>query len=330
MTMRFAHPEYLWFLLILIPCIAWYVYTARRRYASLSISTVSPFAKLPNSMKQYMLYALFGVRMLAIAALIVILARPQNEVRWSTSSINGTDIVMAIDISSSMLARDLKPDRLESAKDVASKFVAGRENDNIGLVIFAGESFTAVPMTTDHALLVNYIRDIEVGMLEDATAIGDGIASAINRIKEGKAKSRSIILLTDGSNNAGIVNPINAAEIAKQNDIKIYTIGVGSYGSADFPSVDALGRVSYVRLPVVIDEGTLEKIASITGGRYFRANNESVLQDIFDEINRLETSEMDVRKFAVPEEDYLILALLAMALLGFELLCRTLVLRNIP
>lgn len=328
--MKFLHPEYLWFLLILIPCIAWYVYTAKRRYASMAISTTDAFSKSGRPLRQYLIYALFGVRMLAIAALIVVIARPQHEIKWSSSNINGTDVVLAMDISSSMLARDLEPDRLEASKKVAMDFVKGRENDNIGLVVFAGESFSAIPMTTDHALLLNYIRELEVGLLEDNTAIGDGIASAINRIKEGKAKSKSIILLTDGSNNAGIVNPLDAAEMAKQLDIKIYTIGIGSYGTADYPQQDALGRISYIKLPVVIDETTLQNISQTTGGKYFRANNEDVLRGIFEEINQLETTQMDVRKFAVPEESYLPWALLALALLGFELLCRTLIIRNIP
>ena len=328
--MKFLHPEYLWFLLVLIPCIAWYIYTCRRRYASMSISTTSSLQKLGRPFKQYLIYALFGVRMLAIAAIIVVIARPQQEIRWSTSNIEGTDIVLALDISSSMLARDLQPDRLEAAKEVASKFVSGRENDNIGLVVFAGESFSAVPMTTDHGVLLNYINDLECGMLEDNTAIGDGIASAINRIKEGKAKSRSIILLTDGSNNAGIVNPLDAADIAQQNGIKIYTIGIGSYGTADYPQQDQFGRISYIKLPVVIDETTLQKIASTTNGKYFRANNSNVLAEVFQEIDRLEKTEMDVKKFAVPEESFLPWALLAIGLLAFELLCRTLVIRNIP
>lgn len=325
--MHFAHPEYLWFLLILIPYIVWYVLTVRRRYASLGVSTTMPFSRLPRTFKQYGLYILFALRLLAIASLIVVIARPQEDIKWATSNINGTDIVLTLDISSSMLAQDFEPDRLGAAKSVATKFINGRENDNIGLVVFADESFTAVPMTTDHALLINYLREIEIGMLgENATAIGDGLASAINRIREGKAKSKSIILLTDGSNNSGIVNPINAAEIAKKFGIKIYTIGIGTYGEAEFPT--AYGTTT--RIPVTIDEDALRTIASITDGKYFRANNQSVLKSIFEEINKLETTTMDVRKFAQKEDVYLPWALLAFALLALELIGRNLFFRNIP
>lgn len=326
-NIQFAHPEYLWFLLIIIPCVAWYVYTCRKRYASLSISSMDAFSKQRRSWKQYMIYALFGVRMLVLASLIVILARPQSNIRWSNSTTNGTDIVIALDISSSMLAGDFEPNRLESAKKVASQFINGRETDNIGLVVFAAECFTAVPMTSDHAQLINYLNEVQCGLLEDATAIGDGLVTAINRVKDGKAKPKSIILLTDGSHNAGQLTPSDAAEIAALNGIKIYTIGVGRNGTAPFPQQDQFGRTYSVQLPVVIDEKTLTSVAEQTGGKYFRAQNEQVLSDIFEEINKLETTEISVRKFAQTEEDYLPWALLALGLLLLEIFCRTLVIR---
>ena len=326
----FAHPSYLWFLLLLIPYAAWYVFRRNRNYASLAVSSTSPYSSLGRPLRAYLLHGMFIVRCAAIACLIIILARPQVQDKWSTSNTEGTDIVIALDISSSMLARDFKPDRFEAAKDVAAQFVAGRESDNIGVVIFAGESFTAVPMTTDRSLLVNYIHDIKMGMLQDNTAIGDGLATAINRIKDGKAKSKSIILLTDGSNNTGNVAPITAAEIAKKLGIKVYTIGIGRNGMAPFPSENAFGRIEYVNMPVVIDEATLKTIASTTGGKYFRATGNNVLADIFEEIDGLEKSVLDVKNYSHTEDDYMFWAFLALALLAFELIMRNTVLRTMP
>lgn len=326
----FAHPRYLWFLLILLPLIAWYVWKQRNLSASLSVSTLRPLAKLPRSWKEYMRHVVFAMQMAAIGCLIVVLARPQTHDSWRTSRVEGTDIILALDISTSMLARDFKPDRFEAAKDVAARFVSGREGDNMGLVIFAAESFTAVPMTNDRSLLANYIHNLRMGMLEDGTAIGDGLATAINRIREGKAKSKSIILLTDGSNNTGNVAPVTAAEIAAQNGIRVYTIGVGTNGQAPYPQEDMLGRLTYVNMPVVIDEATLQKIASTTGGRYFRATGNRVLSEIFEEIDRLEKTEMDVKNFTQTEDDYMPWALAAFILFAGALLLRSTLLRSIP
>ena len=233
--MQLAHPHYLWLLLVLVPLIAWYIYKHRSLHPSLAISSTKPFAKLRTPFKAWLIHLMFLLQLGAIACVIVILARPQTRDSWNTSSVEGTDIVLALDISTSMLARDFKPDRFEAAKEVAAKFVSGREGDNIGLVIFAAESFTSLPMTTDRSMIANYINDIKMGMLQDGTAIGDGLATSINRIKEGKAKSKSIILLTDGSNNTGNVAPITASEIAKQLGIKVYTIGIGTNGTAPYP-----------------------------------------------------------------------------------------------
>lgn len=326
----FAHPRYLWFLLILLPLIAWYVWKQRNLSASLSVSTLRPLAKLPHLWKEYMRHVVFAMQMAAIGCLIVVLARPQTYDSWRSSRVEGTDIILAIDISTSMLARDFKPDRFEAAKDVAARFVSGREGDNMGLVIFAAESFTAVPMTNDRSLLANYIHNLRMGMLEDGTAIGDGLATAINRIREGKAKSKSIILLTDGSNNTGNVAPVTAAEIAAQNGIRVYTIGVGTNGQAPYPQEDMLGRLTYVNMPVVIDEATLQKIASTTGGRYFRATGNRVLSEIFEEIDRLEKTEMDVKNFTQTEDDYMPWALAAFILFAGALLLRSTLLRSIP
>ncbi len=328
--MQFAHPSYLWFLLLLIPLIVWYVYNYKHKFPSLGLSTTASLAKSRRSYKEFLLHGLFGLRVLLIASLIVIIARPQIRDKWSKSNTEGTDIVLAIDLSTSMLARDFQPNRFEAAKKVAANFVAGRESDNMGLVIFAGESFTALPMTTDRSLIANYINDLSIGMLEDGTAIGDGLATAINRIKEGKAKSKSIILLTDGSNNTGNVAPVTASEIAKKYGIKVYTIGVGKNGNAPYPTPDIAGRITYTNLPVVIDEQTLQSIANNTGGKYFRAVDNSVLSDIFQEIDRLEKSRIDVQNFSHTEDDYMPWAVLAFALLLLELLIRHLWLRPLP
>lgn len=325
-----ANPGILWVFLIYIPLIAWYVWKHRTAYASLEISTVRPLARMKRPVRQYMLHGLFVLRLLALGCLIVVLARPQTRDAWHSSRTEGTDMVVALDISSSMLARDFKPDRLEAAKKIASRFINGRENDNMGLVVFAGEAFTGVPMTTDRAALVNYVNALNRDMLEDGTAIGDGLATAINRIKEGKAKSKSIILLTDGSNNTGIVAPLTAAEIAHKLGIKVYTIGVGTNGTAPYPQVNMFGRIEYVPTPVVIDEATLKQIADITGGKYYRATGNKVLSEIFDEIDSLEKTELDVRHFSHTEDCYLPWALAALGLFLLELLLRQTWLRTIP
>ncbi len=328
--MQFAHPSYLWLLILLIPIVIWYVYKHRRKYPSIGLSTIASFAKSKHSYKEYLLHGLFGLRILVIAALIVIIARPQVRDKWSQTNTEGTDIVLAVDLSTSMLAKDFSPNRFEAAKKVAASFVAGRESDNMGLVIFAGESFTALPMTTDRSLLSNYINEMGIGMLEDGTAIGDGLATAINRIKDGKAKSKSIILLTDGSNNTGNVAPVTASEIAKKLGIKVYTIGVGRNGMAPYPTQDVSGRITYTNLPVVIDEQTLQDIANNTGGKYFRATDNNVLSDIFQEIDRLEKTRIDVQNFSHTEDDYMPWALLACALLVLELVIRNAWLRPMP
>lgn len=328
--MQFAHPQYLWLFILYIPLIVWYILKLRKSHPTLAISSIRQYSKLPRSFKEYLIHVMFLMRLCVIGCIIIILARPQTRDSWRTSSTEGTDIILALDISSSMLARDFKPDRLEAAKNVASKFVSGRESDNIGVVIFAGESFTAVPMTTDRSLLVNYINEINMQMLEDGTAIGDGLATSINRIKDGKAKSKSIILLTDGSNNTGNVAPMTAAEIAKKYGIKVYTIGVGRNGNAPYPQTNMFGAIEYVNMPVVIDEATLQNIASVTGGKYFRATGNNVLTEIFNEIDKLEKTEMDVKHFSHTEDDYMMWAWFAFGIFILEIVIRHTILRTIP
>ena len=329
--MIFANPHLFWLFLIYIPIIVWYILRHKNATPSLTVSTTLPFDKMWTSWKVYFRHFLFAIRLAAIGCVIIILCRPQIRDHWQTSETEGTDIVIALDVSTSMLARDFKPDRFEAAKDVASKFISGRETDNIGIVIFAGESFTLVPMTTDKAVLTNYIQDLKMGMLEDGTAIGDGIATSINRIKNGKAKSKSIILLTDGSNNTGTVAPLTAASIAQKLGIRVYTIGVGTNGNALYPvGTNFYGKMEYQSLPVVIDENTLKKIAPATGGTYFRATDKNTLSNIFAEIDRLEKTQMDVKQFSHTEDNYMPWAILLLILVCFEIVARNTILRNIP
>ncbi len=328
--MQFANPGMLWLLLVCIPLAGWWIWRRRSSHPSLQISTTGPFRKLGRPARQYGLYAMDVLRVLCLVCLIVCLARPQTRDAWRTSRTEGTDMVIALDISSSMLARDFRPDRLEAAKKIAANFINGRETDNMGLVVFAGEAFTGVPMTTDRAALVNYVNSLNRDMLEDGTAIGDGLATALNRIKGGKAKSKSIILLTDGSNNTGIIAPLTAAEIAKKLGVKVYTIGIGTNGTALYPVINMFGRIEYQPQPVIIDEATLRQIASTTGGKYFRATGNKVLSEIFAEIDKLEKTELDVRHFSHTEDCYLPWALAALGLLLLELLLRQTWLRTIP
>lgn len=328
---KFANPYYLWLFLLYIPLIVWYVMKQRTADPTMSVSTTSPFANMRNSWKCYLRHLIFVVRLAAIGCLIIILCRPQTYDSWSTSETEGTDIVISLDVSTSMLAQDFKPNRFEAAKDVAAKFVSGRETDNIGLVIFAGESFTQVPLTTDKAVLMNYIQDMKIGVLEDGTAIGDGIATAINRIKNGKAKSKSIILLTDGSNNTGVVAPLTAAEIAQKEGIRIYTIGLGTRGTAETPYAQGFGgELLYKPMPVTIDEESLKKVAQMTGGKYFRATDNDVLTSIFNEIDKLEKTKIDVKNFTNTQDNYMPWAWALLLLVLLNLTISYTVLRRIP
>lgn len=327
--MQFAHPEFLWLFLIFVPMIIWYVVKQREAHASLGISATSPFAGVKPSWRARLRHVLALLRFAAIGCLIIIIARPQIKDNWRTTSTEGTDIMIALDVSSSMLAKDFKPDRLEAAKNVAGRFVSQRPDDNIGVAIFAGESLTGLPMTVDRSMLMNYINSIKMDILPDGTAIGDGIATSLNRLKEGKAKSRSIILLTDGSNNTGVVAPLTAAEVAKELGVRIYTIGIGTNGMAPSPVMTPFG-LEFQPQKVVIDEATLQQIADATGGKYFRATGNKVLEEVFSEIERLEKTRMDVKHFSHTEDDYMIFAWIAFAFVCIELLCRYTILRNIP
>ena len=330
--MNLAHPGYLWLFLLFIPLIAWYVWSQRKANPSMRMSSISAFKGLSTSWKVYVKHFSFVLKLAALSCLIIILCRPQTYDKWSMSDTEGTDIVMAIDISASMLSRDLQPDRLEAAKKVASDFVAKRESDNIGLVIFAGEGFTLLPMTTHQATLLNTIHEISINMLDaDGTAIGDGIATAINRIKDGKAKSKSIILLTDGTNNSGVVAPLTAAEIAQKEGIRIYTIGLGTRDTAETPYAQGFGgELLYKPMPVTIDEESLKKVAQMTGGKYFRATDNDVLTSIFNEIDKLEKTKIDVKNFTNTQDNYMPWAWALLLIVLLNLTISYTVLRRIP
>ncbi len=328
--MTFANPLYLYLLLLLIPVVAWYIWKQKRAQASLQVSATQAFDKLPITYKSYLRHFRFFLRLSVLICIIVALARPQSSSSWQNSTTEGIDIILALDVSTSMWAQDFKPDRLEAAKDVAAAFINGRRNDNIGLVEFAAEGFTLCPMTTDHAILLNQLKDVQCGVLEDGTAIGVGLATAINRIKDGQAKSKTIILLTDGSNNRGQVSPATAAEIAATYGIRVYTIGVGTRGMAPYPARTPFGTIVTQQVEVDIDENTLKQIAATTGGEYFRAIDENALEKVFEEIDKLEKTKMSVKEFSKKEEEYLVWAIAAFILLCFEILLRNTVLKNIP
>lgn len=328
--MVFANPTYLYLLLLLIPLIGWYIYKLSKSQASMQVSSSEVF-QLPEarSWKIYLRHVPFLLRMVLIALLIVVLARPQSTNSWQNSSTEGIDIMLAMDISSSMLAQDLKPNRLEAAKDVAASFINGRQNDNIGLVVFAAESFTQCPLTTDHTVLLNLFKDIQPGIIQDGTSIGLGLANAVSRIKDSQAKSKVIILLTDGVNNAGEIAPITASEIAKTFGVRVYTIGVGTQGEAPYPFQTAFG-IQYQNVPVEIDEPTLKQIAATTGGQYFRATDNASLKAIYEEIDQMEKTKISVQEFSKKQEEYMQWALLVLLLLLVEVLLKNTLLRNIP
>lgn len=328
--MVFANPTYLYLLLLLIPMIGWYIWKLCKSQASLQVSSSEAFdAPGTTSWKVYLRHVPFVLRMAAVAVLIIILARPQSTNSWQNTSTEGIDIVMAMDISSSMLAQDLKPNRLEASKDVAASFINGRPNDNIGLVVFAAESFTQCPLTTDHTVLLNLFKDVQPGIIQDGTAIGLGLANAVSRIKDSQAKSKVIILLTDGVNNAGEIAPVTAAEIAKTFGIRVYAIGVGTKGMAPYPFQTAFG-IQYQDVTVEIDEPTLKQIAATTGGQYFRATDNTSLKEIYSEIDKMEKTKISVQQYSKKQEEYKNWALLLFALLLVEILLRNTLLRNIP
>jgi len=326
---EFTHTELLWLLLLLPPLLLWYVVKHKKQTAVLEISNSSGLVK-GSLFWTVLKHCLFGFRTLALVLIIVAMARPQSvDVSTKTKKTRGIDIVMAIDVSASMLAKDLKPNRLEALKDVAGKFIARRPNDRIGLVEYAGESYTRTPITSDKNIIFNSLKDIKHNtIITGGTAIGMGLATAVNRVKDSKAKSKIIILLTDGVNNSGFIDPLTASELASEYGIKTYTIGLGSNGMALSPVAIRNGKIQYSRIQVEIDEKLLKEIAQGTGGKYFRATNNKKLEEIYAEINQLEKTEIEEFKYYNYEEKFRPLVLWALALLVFEFLLRHTLLKS--
>ncbi len=332
--MEFANKEYLLLLLLIIPYIIWYVMYRKKTEPTLRMSDTFAFRYAPKSWKVKLMPLSMLLRLLVFVMIVMVLARPQTQNSWDSKTVEGIDIMLAMDVSTSMLAEDLRPNRIEAAKQVASEFIIGRPNDNIGLAIFAGESFTQCPMTTDHASLLNLLQNVRTdiaarGLIEDGTAIGMGLANAVSRLKDSKAKSKVVILLTDGSNNRGDISPSTAAEIAKSLGIRVYTIGVGTNKVAPYP-MPVAGGVQYVNVPVEIDTKTLSEIASITEGDFYRATNTNELRKIYKEIDQLEKSKLNVKTFSKRYEAYQPFALVAVLALLLEILLRVTIFRRIP
>lgn len=328
--MFFEYPKLLWLLLLLVPLVAIYLYRELKGLRPyLIVSTLTPWQYKGGGVKKVMRHLPFLLRTIALATLIIAIARPRSSSNFETVDTEGIDIVLALDVSTSMLARDFTPDRIGAAKDIAIQFIAERPSDRIGVVVFAGESYTQSPLTTDRATLINLIKEIECGIIDDGTAIGNGLATAVARLKDSPAKSRVVILLTDGVNNSGEISPQMAAEIAKTYGIRVYTIGVGAEGTAPYPVMTPYG-VQIQPMEVQIDETLLKKIAEETDGKYFRATDNSKLLEIYGEINKMEKNKTLVDSFPVYKELFMNFALIALAAIALELLLRLFVTKQIP
>ncbi|MFP4369528.1 MAG: vWA domain-containing protein [Candidatus Kapaibacterium sp.] len=325
----FANPEMFWLLLILPALILWQFIRRKNYHPSLRLSSTAGLPVKNKPLKVKLRYLPFVLRLISITLIITALARPQSSSSEQSITTEGIDIVIALDVSSSMLARDFDPDRLEAAKETAVQFIKGRPNDRIGLVVFAAESFTQCPVTIDHDILINLLDNIKTGTIPDGTAIGMGLATSVARLKDLDSKSKVVILLTDGVNNRGSIAPLTASEIADTYGIRVYTIGVGTKGQAPYPVKDRFGRTRIAQIEVNIDEPILENIADQTGGKYFRATNKKALESIFQDIDRLEKTKIDVAFFTRYTEEYLPLAIAGAVILLIELLSRMLYFRNL-
>ena len=328
MDYTYANPQFFWLFVVLAAAVGWYVWRQNRLHPNLQIASIEGL-KGVRTVRPVLRHVPFVLRMAAFAFIIVVLARPQSSNRWESVTTEGIDIVMALDISGSMLAQDFNPDRLEAAKKISTQFISGRHNDRIGLVIFSGESFTQCPLTTDHTALINLFNSVHSGMIEDGTAIGLGLANAVSRIKDSDAVSKVIILLTDGVNNRGSIDPMTAAEIAKTFGIRVYTIGIGTRGMAPYPVQTPFG-VQYQDMPTDIDENLLKEIAKMTDGNYFRATDNNALIKVYEEIDQMEKSKISVQEHHKKTEEYLKFAIAAALLLLLEILLRYSLLRNLP
>jgi Ca-activated chloride channel family protein len=332
-NITFAHPKLLWLLTVILPLVAYYIFRNNYTVADISIPLPWKTGSMPktNTYKNYLRHVLFGLRMLVVGLLIVIIARPQSSTSYKNITSEGIDIIIALDISGSMLSKDFNPSRIEAAKAVATTFIESRPQDKIGLVIFSGQAFTQCPLTTDHAVIKNLFAQVHTGMVDDGTAIGDGLATAVNRIKDDKVKSKVIILLTDGVNNMGSVAPLTAAEIAKVFGVRVYTIGVGTKGKALSPyNMLPDGTLQYSMQDVEIDEALLQQIATGTGGQYFRATDNASLGKIYKEIDKMEKSKIEEKDYTDRAEEFLPFAIAASILLALEILLKNSILKTIP
>lgn len=325
----FLHPWILLLLLLIPALVAWYVLKGNRRYPALRFSMTHVLEQQAPTWKVRLRHMVFALRLLALAFIIIALARPQSSISRRDVTVEGIDIVITLDISSSMLAEDFQPNRLEAAKSIASDFVNERPNDRIGIVAFSGEAFTQCPLTTDKNILTELFRQLKSGMIEDGTAIGDGLATAVNRLRESDAISKVIILLTDGENNRGNIDPLTAGEIAKKMGVRVYTIGVGTHGMAPYPFKTPFGT-QYQNVEVKIDEKLLQNIANMTGGQYFRATNNSTLREIYSQIDKLEKSRIDVSEFHNRIDEFRPLVIIALILLVIEMLLSLTLFRHQP
>lgn len=332
--MEFANKEYLLLLLLLIPYIVWYFLYKKKSEPTLRMSDTFAYQYATKSWRMRIIHLPMVLRMICFIFVVLALARPQTHNSWNENDVEGIDIMLAMDVSTSMLAEDLKPNRIEAAKDVAHEFISGRPNDNIGLTIFAGEAFTQCPMTTDRKSLLNMLNNIRTdiaarGYISDGTAVGMGLANAISRLKDSKTKSKVVILLTDGSNNRGEISPLTAAQMAKSFGIRVYTIAVGTNGIAPYPTI--VGEtVQYMNVKADVDTETLMKIASSTDGNFYRATNTDELKKIYDDIDKLEKSKLSVKNYSRRYDAYQPFALIALIALIMELLIRHTILRRLP
>ncbi|MBR5828270.1 MAG: VWA domain-containing protein [Paludibacteraceae bacterium] len=327
--MTFLNPGYLFLLLLLIPVVGWYISKLRHTRASIQLSSTAPFNNKRAGIRVLLIHVPFVLRVVLITSLALALARPQVSNRLRSESTEGIDIMMALDVSGTMLGEDLQPNRLEAAKAVAKEFVESRPNDQIGLVLFAGESFTQCPLTTDHNVLFDLFESVKFGTIEDGTAIGLGLANAVNRMKDSPSKSKVVILLTDGSNNRGDIDPLTAAEIAKTFGIRVYAIGVGSYQKQVRIPVYTPYGVQYTTMSSEFDEATLREIAQKTGGEYFRAKDNSTLRAIYNQIDQLEKTKIRVQEYSKRHEYFMPFLIMALVCLLLELLLRHFVLRTV-
>jgi len=328
-AIEFANPEVFWLMLIIPFMILWYIFQLNKSKPVVRHSSIERFETKGFNILLWLRHYPILTRTIAFSLLLVALARPQSSMSHEKVETEGIDIIIALDISGSMLAEDFKPNRLKAAKSVAMDFVSERHNDRIGLVVYSGESFTQCPLTIDHDVLLNLFKEIKNGMIEDGTAIGDGLATAVNRLKDSKAKSKVVILLTDGQQTTGSIPPLTAGEIAKKFNIRVYTIGVGTIGEAPYPFKDLFGVTHYQNIPVKIDEKTLKGIADITGGAYFRATDNKKLEEIYEEIDQMEKTKINVTQYRKKTEKFLSWAALGTLFLLIEFSLKNTLFRSI-